>query len=65
MKERENMEGILVAVIMVFGSITVALIQRGRKENKSDHGMVVNALERIEDKIDDHIADHARGEFDG
>lgn len=65
MKERGAMEGILVAIIVTVGGIITALIQKGRKENRSDHGMVVQALERIEDKIDDHIADHARGEFDG
>ena len=58
-------EGVLVAAIMAVGGTIAALIQRGRKENRSDHGMVVEALGRIEEKIDDHIADHARGEFDG
>lgn len=59
------MEPVLVALIAAVGGITTALIQKGRKENRSDHGLVVAALERIEDKVDDHIADHARGEFDG
>ncbi len=55
---------IVVALITALGAVLVSLLQKGRKENKEDHGLVVKALGRIEYKIDEHIVDHARGEFD-
>ena len=57
------MEAVIVAVITAFGGIIAVLVQRGRKENVRDHGMVVTALDRIEEKIDGHIVDHAKGEL--
>ena len=57
------MEAIAVALITAIGGILAVLVQKGRKENTRDHGMVVEALGRIEDKIDDHIVDHAKGEL--
>lgn len=53
---------IAVALIGVFGAIMVALIEKLRRENKADHGMVQGALGRIETKIDSHINDHAKGD---
>ncbi len=55
---------VVVALIGAVSVILVALVEKGRRENKDDHGRVVNALERIETKIDGHINDHAKGEFD-
>jgi hypothetical protein len=57
------MEAIVVALITAIGGILAVLVQKGRKENIRDHGMVVEALGRIEEKIDDHIVDHAKGEL--
>ena len=75
------MEAVVVALIGVFGAVLVALIEKGRRENKNDHNAlgekveligrtlgisidrVEKAVERTESKVDDHIADHARGEF--
>ena len=57
------MEAVIVAVITAIGGIIAVLVQKGRKENIRDHGMVVEALGRIEEKIDDHIVDHAKGEL--
>jgi len=57
------MEAIIVAIIAAVGGVLVALVQKGRKENKDDHAMVVDALGRIEEKIDGHINDHAVGKF--
>lgn len=57
------MEAVIVAVITAFGGIIAVLVQRGRKENVRDHSMVVTALDRIEEKIDGHIVDHAKGEL--
>lgn len=57
------MEAIAVALITTVGAILAVLVQKGRKENVRDHGMVVTALDRIEEKIDEHIVDHAKGEL--
>jgi hypothetical protein len=72
------MEAIIISVITAFSAIAVALINKGRKELKSsrdeikdaraenarDHGIVRDALGRIESKIDTHINDHAIGRFE-
>lgn len=58
------MEAIAVALIGAVGVVLASLVQINRKENKEDHGLVVKALDRIEHKIDEHIVDHAKGEFD-
>ena len=75
------MEAIIVALITVVGAVLVALVEKGRRENKSDHGVVSEKLDiigkslgrsidRVEDtvvrnevKLDQHIADHARGDL--
>jgi hypothetical protein len=51
-----------VAAAMVTGAflVLVALIERTRRENNRDHGQNAVKLDRIEDKIDGHINDHAR-----
>ena len=54
---------ILVALIGSMSIILVALVEKGRRENKDDHNRVVVSLDRIESKIDGHINDHAKGEF--
>ena len=55
-------EAVLVAMITGGFGLLVALIQKGRKENATDHATVVRTLERVEGKIDEHIGDHARGD---
>ncbi|NBO53649.1 MAG: hypothetical protein EBU84_03435 [Actinobacteria bacterium] len=57
------MEAVIVALISLVGGVLVALIQRNRKQEKAEHGMVMQTLTRVETKIDGHIADHAKGEF--
>jgi hypothetical protein len=57
------MEAIIVAIVAAVGGVLAALVQKGRKENVRDHAMVVDALGRIEEKIDGHINDHAVGKF--
>ena len=57
------METILVAIIGTVGVVLAALIQSMRKENNRDHAVVADSLNRIETKIDGHITDHAKGEF--
>ena len=57
------MEALTVALISTIGVVLAALIQKGRKENIEDHGFVVDSLERIEDKIDNHVDSHAQGKF--
>jgi len=49
--------GIIVAVIAGGFSVLVALIQRAKKENHADHGIVQRALGRIEGKLDAHMED--------
>ena len=55
---------VVVALIGAVSVILVALVEKGRRENKNDHNLVVESLTRIETKIDGHINDHAKGEFD-
>jgi len=57
------MEAVIVAVISTVGVVLAALIQSMRKENNRDHAVVADSLNRIENKIDEHITDHAKGEF--
>ena len=45
-------------------TVIVALINKSRRENKTDHNMVVRTLERVEGKLDNHIDNHAQGKFD-
>jgi hypothetical protein len=40
--------------------VLVALIEKTRRDNNRDHGQNAEKLDRIEDKIDGHINDHAR-----
>jgi hypothetical protein len=54
-------EAIIVASIAAFGGVLAALVQSMRKENRDDHAVVANSLNRIEIKLDDHIDDHLKG----
>lgn len=56
-------EGIIVAVIAGVGTVLAALVQGMRKENRSDHAVVADSLNRIETKLDNHIDDHLKGEI--
>ena len=56
---------VLSAVVGLVGSVLVTLIQKSRKENKEDHGIVVEHQRLIyrtvidlDKKIDRHIDDH-------
>jgi hypothetical protein len=51
-------EGVLVTLIGGGFSIVVALIHRLMRDNKHDHGIVADSLNRIETKIDRHIETH-------
>lgn len=58
---------VLAATVASGGAIIVALFQF-RTENRKDHAVVVdridrltNSVERVEDKVDSHINDHAKG----
>ena len=58
---------VLAALITgIFALINILL--KFRRENRDDHAIVVgslnrltSAVERVEEKVDDHITDHARG----
>ena len=54
-------EAIIVAVIASVGGVLAALVQSMRKENRDDHAMVAQSLDRIETKLDNHIDDHLKG----
>jgi len=41
------MEAITVALITVVGAVLVALVEKGRRENKSDHNVVSEKLDII------------------
>lgn len=56
------METIIVAVIAAVGGILAALVQSMRKENRDDHAIVSDSLNRIENKLDNHINDHLKGD---
>jgi hypothetical protein len=49
-----------IMVVLIGGgfSVLVAIIHRGQKENRQDHGRVHEALGRIEQKIDHHTENH-------
>jgi len=73
------MEAVIVALIGVVGSVLVVLVEKGRKENARDHGVVADKLDQIEQvlynidedvlhievKLDNHLEDHANKEFGG
>jgi hypothetical protein len=56
-------EAVIVAVIAAVGGVLAALVQGLRKENRDDHAMVGQALNRIETKLDNHIDDHLKGDI--
>jgi sensor domain CHASE-containing protein len=57
------MEAIIVAVIAAVGGILATLVQSMRQENRHDHAVVADSLNRIETKLDNHIDDHLKGEI--
>ena len=73
------MEAVIVALIGVVGSVLVVLVERGRKENARDHGVVADKLDQIEQvlynidedvlhievKLDNHLEDHSNKKFGG
>jgi hypothetical protein len=59
---------VAAALLTAIGGIITTLLVILRGENKDDHAMVISSLdrladgmERVEDKIDSHITDHAKG----
>jgi hypothetical protein len=58
------MEAIIVATIAAVGAVLAALVQGMRKENRDDHAIVTDSLNRIETKLDNHIDDHLKGVLD-
>ena len=55
------MEAVIVAVIAAVGGVLAALVQGMRKENRDDHAIVSDSLNRIETTLDKHIDDHLTG----
>jgi hypothetical protein len=54
---------IAVACIGVVGTVLVALIEKSRRNNERDHAIVAAGIDRIEEKLDNHIGDHVRASF--
>ena len=59
---------VLGAIIAAVGGIIVAIIDKFRKENRRDHGAVMdsldrvsNTVDRVEGKVDSHINWHLTG----
>ena len=44
-------EAIIVAVIAAVGGILAALVQKSRKENKDDHGVVAGLINDVKDEL--------------
>ena len=44
-------EAIIVAVIAAVGGILAALVQKSRKENKDDHGVVAGLISDVKDEL--------------
>lgn len=71
----QGLAAIAVGLITAIGAILTALIQRGRKENRDDHALVVSALQKVNAnvdrtlirlakvdlKLDKHLLDHEKG----
>lgn len=62
------MTAVLIALITAVGAVTVALIERGRRQNSREHGETVHRLDRVlhglgrvEEKVDRHLDDHEKG----
>ena len=53
-------EGVVVTLIAGGFTVVVALIHKLLKENRHDHGIVADSLNRIEHKVDRHIENHER-----
>jgi len=53
-------EGVVVTFIAGGFTVVVALINKLLKENRQDHGIVHDSLNRIESKVDRHIENHDR-----
>lgn len=51
-------EAVWVALVTGGFGVIVALVHAGRRENRTDHGIVQDSLNRIETKIDRHIENH-------
>lgn len=56
-------EAVIVAVIAAVGTVLAALVQVLRNENRDDHRVVQDSLNRIEVKLDNHIDDHLNGKI--
>lgn len=54
---------VIVALITSGFAFIGGLIEWTRRTNDRDHNRNAQKLDRIESKIDSHIVDHARGEF--
>lgn len=64
------MEVVYASLVTAISGIIIALIQKFRKENKQDHGVVTAMLEILHDdvkdidnKLDEHIESHLKNKL--
>lgn len=59
-------EAIIVAVIAAVGGVLAALVQKSRKENKDDHGIVAGLINDVKDELLNlhHKIDHVDEQVD-
>ena len=59
-------EAIVVAVIAAVGGVLAALVQKSRKENKTDHGVVAGLINDVKDELLHlhHKIDHVDSQVD-
>lgn len=74
-----SMEAIIVAIISIIGGVLVALIEKGRRENRSDHistsekidlvgkslGRSIDRVERSLERTEQKIDQHIRDHASG
>lgn len=51
----------VILAVLAPGGLLVVLLERLRRENHRDHGTVHQKLDRITERIDDHIEWHLKG----
>lgn len=59
-------EAVIVAIIAAVGGILVALVQKGRKENRDDHSVVASLISDVKGEILQlhHKIDHVDSQVD-
>lgn len=54
------MEWLVPVAVAIIGGPMVVLIQSFRKESSEQHGVLAGKIDKIADKLDDHISWHLK-----